>query len=183
MDDAATFVAGTPCLELTNTINNWHHPRHDTLKDPESAAGWASIVLDVEIESLSDATTEELRALRAQMREIFLTVARHADPKAGDLIRLMDCYRRGLATARLESAEGRYELAWADVSTAVAAPFSADAVRLLREGPLGRVGECPGCGWLFLDTSKNARRTWCSMRTCGAREKAKRHYRRTHPRP
>jgi predicted RNA-binding Zn ribbon-like protein len=54
------------------------------------------------------------------------------------------------------------------------------AFDLLTRGPLDRVGECPGCGWLFLDTSRNARRTWCSMETCGSRFKARRYYERRH---
>lgn len=41
-----------------------------------------------------------------------------------------------------------------------------------------RLKMCPGddCGWLFIDETKNARRTWCSMETCGNRAKAARHY-------
>ena len=43
-----------------------------------------------------------------------------------------------------------------------------------------RVKTCPAekCGWLFLDETKNGRRTWCSMETCGNRAKAARHYAR-----
>lgn len=48
---------------------------------------------------------------------------------------------------------------------------------LLTRGPLDRLGACPSCGWLFVDTSKNGRRRWCSMATCGARDKSRRHYR------
>jgi predicted RNA-binding Zn ribbon-like protein len=49
---------------------------------------------------------------------------------------------------------------------------------LLTQGQLDRLGECPSCGWLFLDTSKNRRRRWCSMATCGSRDKARRYYER-----
>ena len=52
------------------------------------------------------------------------------------------------------------------------------AVDLLTHGPLDRVGECPACGWLFLDTSRNGRRAWCSMETCGSRVKSRRYYER-----
>jgi predicted RNA-binding Zn ribbon-like protein len=40
------------------------------------------------------------------------------------------------------------------------------------------VRACGGCGWLFLDTSKNHSRRWCSMDACGNQAKARRHYRR-----
>jgi len=41
-----------------------------------------------------------------------------------------------------------------------------------------RLKLCEGhdCAWLFLDTSKNGRRRWCSMATCGNSAKARRHY-------
>ncbi|MEM9196836.1 MAG: CGNR zinc finger domain-containing protein [Pseudomonadota bacterium] len=44
----------------------------------------------------------------------------------------------------------------------------------------GRIKRCPGdnCGWLFVDETKNGRRTWCSMQSCGNRAKAARHYAR-----
>ena len=44
-----------------------------------------------------------------------------------------------------------------------------------------RLKMCPGddCGWLFIDETKNSRRTWCSMETCGNRAKAARHYARS----
>jgi predicted RNA-binding Zn ribbon-like protein len=43
-----------------------------------------------------------------------------------------------------------------------------------------RIKLCPGsdCGWLFMDETKNARRKWCMMETCGNRAKASRHYER-----
>ena len=45
---------------------------------------------------------------------------------------------------------------------------------------LTRVKKCLGtdCGWLFLDETKNARRKWCIMETCGNRAKASRSYAR-----
>lgn len=47
-----------------------------------------------------------------------------------------------------------------------------------RDAP--RIKVCPGknCGWLFLDETKNGRRRWCTMETCGNRAKARRSYER-----
>jgi predicted RNA-binding Zn ribbon-like protein len=56
-----------------------------------------------------------------------------------------------------------------------------DALALLGDEPrLARLRRCPGrnCGWLFLDAS--GRRRWCSMTTCGSREKMRRMYERRH---
>jgi predicted RNA-binding Zn ribbon-like protein len=38
-----------------------------------------------------------------------------------------------------------------------------------------KVCAADGCGWVFLDTSKNGTRRWCSMKLCGNREKARRY--------
>jgi predicted RNA-binding Zn ribbon-like protein len=42
-------------------------------------------------------------------------------------------------------------------------------------GTWDRLKACPGrhCGWAFYDQSVNRTSTWCSMRVCGGREKAR----------
>jgi predicted RNA-binding Zn ribbon-like protein len=55
----------------------------------------------------------------------------------------------------------------------------ADAmVDLVRNADLGRLRACPlvdgGCGWLFLDRSRNLSRRWCSMDDCGTHAKSRR---------
>jgi predicted RNA-binding Zn ribbon-like protein len=43
------------------------------------------------------------------------------------------------------------------------------------DGTWDRLKACPGrhCGWAFYDQSVNRTSTWCSMRVCGGREKAR----------
>jgi predicted RNA-binding Zn ribbon-like protein len=56
------------------------------------------------------------------------------------------------------------------------------AAELLTSDSLARVRECEddrGCGYLFIDMSKNHSRRWCSMESCGNRAKARRHYSRS----
>ena len=49
---------------------------------------------------------------------------------------------------------------------------------LLLSDSLNRIKYCSGCGWLFLDTSKNNSRKWCNMRFCGSQDKSRRYYHR-----
>jgi predicted RNA-binding Zn ribbon-like protein len=51
----------------------------------------------------------------------------------------------------------------------------AAASRLAVLGEWDRVKICPAsdCRWAFYDRSRNHSRTWCSMRVCGNREKAR----------
>jgi predicted RNA-binding Zn ribbon-like protein len=60
-------------------------------------------------------------------------------------------------------------------------PVVRSAAELLTSDELTRVKECAddkGCGWLFLDKSRNRSRRWCDMKDCGNRAKAKRFYER-----
>ena len=54
------------------------------------------------------------------------------------------------------------------------------AWRLLQFDDLTRLRQChdAGCGWLFMDRTKNASRVWCSSSDCGNRTRARRHYQR-----
>jgi predicted RNA-binding Zn ribbon-like protein len=49
---------------------------------------------------------------------------------------------------------------------------------LLASARLQRLRMCANekCGWLFIDDSKSGTRRWCTMRACGNRAKAHRHY-------
>jgi predicted RNA-binding Zn ribbon-like protein len=51
-------------------------------------------------------------------------------------------------------------------------------IDLLRTVDLTSLRRCPvgdgGCGWLFLDHSRNGSRRWCSMADCGGQAKARR---------
>lgn len=55
------------------------------------------------------------------------------------------------------------------------APIARSAADVLLTEPLDRLKQCPGvgCGWLFLDRSKNSIRVWCEMEVCGTRAKAR----------
>lgn len=78
-------------------------------------------------------------------------------------------WRDGHGTTEVEVAE-EWRAAWA------AAVAYVDLVEAKPE----RVRRCAGrdCVLVFLDTSRNGRRRWCSMETCGARAKAADYYRR-----
>ncbi|MBJ6135758.1 CGNR zinc finger domain-containing protein [Ochrobactrum sp. Q0168] len=62
-------------------------------------------------------------------------------------------------------------------AAALLGKIAADFSQTLLSGQSNRLRRCehPACVMLFIDTSKNGRRRWCSMETCGNREKAASH--------
>lgn len=125
-----------------------------------------------------ESTLSAARELRESMYRVFAAVARMEEPVRRDLDALADGYAEAASRGRLQREHDVYTLATPGPRTfaTLLGEVSASAVDLLTRGPLDRIGECPSCRWLFLDTSRNGRRRWCSMATCGSRDKARRYY-------
>ena len=109
---------------------------------------------------------------------VFAAPARGTEPASSDLAIIQAAYASAMAAARLvRTGPGfgwqwdRHELDrpwW---------PVVRSAIDLLTTGPLDRVKVCAsevGCAGLFLDTSKNRSRRWCSMQACGVDVKIQR---------
>jgi predicted RNA-binding Zn ribbon-like protein len=120
-------------------------------------------------------------AIRETLYRIFHALASGAVPSDGNL----DALNRALraAPARISVRRTRHGFGWEIPGTKPTAPGLLAAVLWsagdLLVGPQrGRVSECANgqCLWLFLDDSKNRTRRWCSMKACGNRAKARRHY-------
>jgi predicted RNA-binding Zn ribbon-like protein len=103
-------------------------------------------------------------------------VARGALAPAGMLPALV-----GLPADEPESdgARGVARIRYGDVPAwLVADRLAAACVELMQTVELRHLKACPldqgGCGWLFLDRSRNGSRRWCTMDDCGAHVKARR---------
>lgn len=193
------LVGGRLCLDFVNTVD-WHgtdHPK-EWLTTFDELLQWAVHAGAIDrqgAESLMAAgrarpaeAAEALReavALREAMYRIFAAVAAGREPPADDLEHLNRALARALPRRRLQPRPGGFEWAWADDdATALDRPLwpiLASAAELLTSGDLARVRRCAdhGCGWLFVDMSRNRSRRWCSMEDCGNRAKARRHRQRT----
>lgn len=128
------------------------------------------------------ATTVLLEARRMR------TSLRHLAERGGSqhvrLTALEDINRvlgRSAGTRRVESrGDGSFARSFAAVGDAFAGlliPIADSAADALVLGELQRIRRCaaPRCTRVFLDTSRNGRRRWCDMATCGNRAKAARH--------
>jgi len=85
------------------------------------------------------------------------------------------------AQSKVPQVEGRLEWRFDDLTSSFSAmlwPIARAAADLLASSDMALVRACssPTCQWLFLDTSKNHNRRWCSMKQCGNRAKVRRFY-------
>ena len=99
-----------------------------------------------------------------------------------DLALLNSVVSQALAHLQLTPAGGEIQWEWAaDVYGAnrILWPVARAAAELLTSDKASDVRICEddrGCGYLFIDQTKNHSRRWCSMDSCGNRAKARRHY-------
>jgi len=106
-------------------------------------------------------------------------------PAEVDLAVLNKALRRTIRGGRLVRSDERFVWEWdvdEEALDSLVGPIALSAAGLLTSLAYKRVGQCEddrGCGWLFLDTSKNHSRRWCDMNDCGNRAKQRRHYART----
>ncbi len=122
-------------------------------------------------------------ALREAVYRVFSRRAAGSSAEAQDLERLSATVARAATRLTLEPRGGGFAWRWRGLESSLEAPLAPiawSATELLTSGDLGRLRECDGarCNWLFLDSSRNRSRRWCSMGSCGNRAKARRHYRR-----
>ncbi len=132
----------------------------------------------------ADAALAVALGLREALYRLFLTDAPEDADARADLRRLNAALAAGLPHRCLAPAAGGWRWTWdapGGALTAMLWPVAEAAAQLLTSSQRSLVRACEGegCGWLFLDTSRNHSRRWCSMEVCGNRAKARRHYQRS----
>ncbi len=104
-----------------------------------------------------------------------LATAGRADE--AQLAAIQAVHAEALAHGRLEHTEHGFRWTWEPDLRLPRWLVAHSAIELVTDGPLRRVKVCAsedGCNYLFVDTSKNNSRRWCSMADCGNTAKARR---------
>ena len=176
-------IQETLCLDYANSVEWSSEDEHpDVLRTGEMLGRWGQRLglLSDDARSASEAELRRARALRDAVYRLFSSISQDQEPATKDLDVLMHNYTEAVDQATLLAGEDFYKLDWpARDPRRVRYAVATDAIALLQDpSRLKRVSRCPGrgCGWLFLNTS--GRRRWCSMSTCGSREKMRRLHRR-----
>jgi predicted RNA-binding Zn ribbon-like protein len=132
------------------------------------------------------AVLADARRLRSVLRVLAERGAVLADTRAAALAEVNRILGRSAGTRRVEMRpDGTFARAFVPVGDAFAGlliPIVESAADALILDELARVRRCadPRCGRVFQDETKNGRRRWCDMATCGNRAKAARHRMKLH---
>lgn len=190
--EAHRLIGGALCLDFANTING--HLRdnpNEYLKDYGDLVLWsrkAGLISNVEANSLiqeaiiqpdkATAAYELAITLREIIFRIFSAIALEGTPAPADLEQLNEARADALAHSKIVQIGEGFSLEWTGKAGVerMLWPITLSAADLLTSNNLYQVRQCAGqgCDWLFLDTSRNHLRRWCSMDECGNRAKSRR---------
>jgi predicted RNA-binding Zn ribbon-like protein len=184
--DDLPLVGGHLALDLVNTVE----PRipdtegREHLTSPAALLTWArrtALLDEAEADQVAvawqqnpDAGRKDLRAAIELRESLYAALTALGDARSPDLAPI---------TTRWTTAAPRAALRMtSDGARLQAAPLIPDrlafaAVDLVTGLDLTRLRACPtdegGCGWLFLDHSRNNSRRWCVMADCGTQAKSR----------
>jgi predicted RNA-binding Zn ribbon-like protein len=197
MEIEFNILAGEPCLDFINTLDNRAVPDKnlELLPDYASFVHWAEqagVISRQKRQRLCDhGEADPARAasvldwaieLRECLYRVFDGMVREQKPSKADLDLLAHFLAQSYGAVKFRSAAGRYEIDWQDGDELESPlwPIVRSASNLLTSPDLKLVRECDveSCRWLFVDRTKNHSRRWCDMKICGNRTKARKFYSR-----
>jgi predicted RNA-binding Zn ribbon-like protein len=193
------LVGGHPAIDLVNTVEPRVplNDRHDHLAAPDDLLTWAQRagIIDaaeacavVAVWASSPAAGgRALSAVKNTREALYAVLSEMVSPGGGsagtdlELEHLRTGWAAAANRSRLVPGPGISARLIVCSTPALVIPdrLAYAAVDLLCHADLARLGMCPaeddGCGWLFIDHSRNHSRHWCVMEgSCGAQVKARR---------
>jgi predicted RNA-binding Zn ribbon-like protein len=194
------FVGERSWLDFVNTDDARRGEHADELLEFESLVAWlqAAGLLDLEratgmlrraVQQPAGAAAAlvDARRVRAALRALAERGLSSAQVRGDAVTEINRVLGRSAGTRRLEMrSDGSFARSFVPVGDAFAGLMIAvveSAADALINGELSRVRRCAGarCARVFYDGTKNGRRRWCDMATCGNRAKAARHRRKLAP--
>jgi predicted RNA-binding Zn ribbon-like protein len=191
MDDVSvlTLVGGHPALDLVNTVDREAMRPDDAFRTPADVVRWAMRVGLLDADEAAAATSLSLRALRALREAVYVVVLatvgelEWTSARVRSAMQVLDRASAGAARRTVLTPPGTGDGGLRQVVGVPGGQLLLDriavaAVDLLTSDRTHRVRRCPieegGCGWVFLDATKNSSRTWCRMADCGTKVKSQR---------
>lgn len=189
---AIRLDGGRLCLDFVNTIHDRYAVEvEDYICQPERFIEWCVLagacrssehIAAPEGAGQRAALMRKTRALRHHLHAL-LTSRIDGVPPPADAVHCLDQWLHRAWAGQSLKFDG--QMHWRDDAYNALLPLkrvAVDALDLISDPSVSQLRRCANtssCGWLFLDTSKNQRRRWCAMETCGTLVKMKR-YRRGH---
>lgn len=189
---------GTLCFDFINTVNTRtkQFEVHEYLQDYQNFLLWCRKVEIIEKEKFTALAAyaqknaaetkkalEKIKKTRENLYQLFSSIATDQVRQIPIIVlkRFNTDLQNALSHLQFELTEDELQQTWEPKKLPLLEPLwivLKSANDILVDKKYERIKECPACGWLFLDQTKNNKRRWCNPSTCGSIEKSKRYYRK-----
>jgi predicted RNA-binding Zn ribbon-like protein len=184
------------CLEFANTIVIQHHKLADLIKTSEELKQWLlekNLLSAADIPELNHKWSNSEQNRLAQLAQNFRDELRRMAEKVVAKREIPESARESINDllaqkseySSIEKTRSGFEIRKhreLDRPEQLLVPIAESATALLCNANLALVKKCtnPECTLFFFDSTKNHRRRWCSMQTCGNRMKVDAYWKRKH---
>ncbi|MBK1439608.1 CGNR zinc finger domain-containing protein [Parapedobacter sp. ISTM3] len=188
-----TIDSSVLCCNFVNTVSYWTRAdRHDYLGSYGDFLDWCRKLevssperLDVlnrlalEQPGEAERALHQIKEIRGLLHGFISAVARQDEEEQANLLPAVNrLLAEGSSKQRLLYTGDRFVLDQSEAPDDLLAPVwktIRSLADLLTQHGLERIKECPRCGWVFLDETKNGRRRWCNPQYCGSTDKMMRY--------
>lgn len=191
-----TIDSSVLCCNFVNTVSSWKgEKKYDYLNCYEDFVAWCVKLkvsdfgtLDL-LQQLAATQPEEtlaafdrIKEIRGLLREFLLAIVHdNRDEQINLLPAINLLLLDAVSRQRLFYLEEKFTIGQVDEPGDLMTPVWKvvySLAPLLTEQEITRIKECPNCGWVFLDQTKNGTRKWCNPRYCGSADKMMRYHQR-----
>jgi predicted RNA-binding Zn ribbon-like protein len=193
--DTLPLDGGVLCFDFINTVHSWIGVNlHEYLSSYKEFLLWCRKV-DIlpahrgkalqhhaaEHTEAAIKALEQVKHVRLLLYQVFSVVASgqlHALPDE-TLHQFNTALSEALSHIRFSIKENHIQPDWQEDQADLLQPLRIvlkSAYDVLTMEDHQRIKECPACGWMFIDHTKNNKRRWCNPHSCGSIEKTKKYY-------
>lgn len=186
------LVGNRPALDFANTV----HARRRNVDALQSAGDIFDLLEQLALVSMDDLRRFRLRSeqspveaqalldlalgFRHDLRDWLGSAPNPPDAQSPLIGTINTILAAGAGRETLKSIDGVWQLVTTpieDALTLALVPLARSAAELIAEGSSAPIRKCgnPRCPLYFYDTSRNGKRRWCSMESCGNQAKVRAH--------
>jgi predicted RNA-binding Zn ribbon-like protein len=189
------LLGGSLCLDFVNTLawrtSNSPDDRLQTLDDLLAWSIYVGLLSPDDVKVLyqksqkdkvsAKQALEQALLLRESIHRIFSAILVGKIPDGIDITTLREIFAEAILHADLVNVGKKYDWQIPTQANDVRVIYwsvAISAVGLITSEELGRMRVCQneGCGYLFVDRTRNGSRLWCTSDVCGNRARVRRFY-------
>lgn len=193
--DTLPLDGGILCFHFINTVHAWRGINlHEYLNTYQDVIHWckkvnlfdsyrrANLLKEAALHPVkTKLALQQLKDARELLYRFFSAMAAHAEESLpGEILQSFNTLlSNSLRHLAFTVKQKRVKLEWRNAEKDLLAPLwvvMKSAYDIITMEDHSRIKECPRCGWIFIDNTKNNKRRWCNPSFCGSTDKSKKYY-------